>query len=122
MSDWIKYALTLVLGLVLSAAVAWVKGYFDRRRELMKLAVEIGMKAFEMDRHQRTHSRPFPASFYIFFHYEFLHLVERKGVTSDSIKAIHERQKMLLQAVRHGPWAEGLAVEVPPDSLAPARP
>ena len=87
------------------------KAKSDRSKELMALAVQAGIEAFKADRNNHSDSELAnrPMSFYIFFHYNFLHLVESGKVSESEIKSINDRQQILLKAVEDGPWKEALS-------------
>jgi hypothetical protein len=88
-----------IIGSVAVVAAAYLTGRLGRRNELMKLAVSAGLEAFRRDRRDQIHQVPRPLSFYIFFHYNFLHLVERGKATPDRLRDLNRTQSALLDAV-----------------------
>jgi len=85
-----------------------LKARADRRRELMTLAVQAGIEAFKTDRdsYPNTALKNLPLSFYIYFHYRFLHLVEEGRATPQEIEKLNAVQSELLEAVNRvrGVW------------------
>ena len=91
-----------VFAIVITAIVAVVqikiKSSKDRKTELMKLAVQTSIEAFKTERLQKTIEEK-PLSFYLYFHYNFLHLLEQNKATPSKVKKINEQQAELLKVV-----------------------
>lgn len=87
-----------------------IKARADRRQELMRLAIMAGVEAFKSDRekHLNTELRNYPMSFYIFFHYSFLHLVEEGRATPDEVRKLNDKQRELFEAVKEGAWGRAI--------------
>jgi hypothetical protein len=108
-SALIGLAATLIgalVGAVVTQKQIAFRAAADRRDELMKLAVGAAIEAHRADREANTHSSPRPLSFYVYFHYEFLHLVESGRAAPDEVRRINQEQTALLETVLEGDWAE----------------
>jgi hypothetical protein len=77
----------VVMGVIGTICVAWIKGKFDHKKELMKYAIETAHRDFDAAIKLKIEKVPeqklYPMSAYISYHYQFIHHLNN-GFSPDS--------------------------------------